>query len=118
MNYNNPHRYRNGDWVEFLTTLFGRKILQKVKVFDEDYTQPRLFSYDSGWKSFLGGKWRHGVGSRYVWYKYDHNNKTHKTTVQGASGQFSYSGCTSSGSRAEASWEKALSGNRAWADVK
>ena len=34
------------------------------------------------------------------------------------SGQFSYSGCTSSGSRAEASWEKALSGNRAWADVK
>ena len=89
MNYNNPHRYRNGDWVEFLTTLFGRKILQKVKVFEEDYTQPRLFSYDSGWKSFLGGKWRHGVGSRYVWYKYDHNNKTHKTTVQGASGQFS-----------------------------
>ncbi|WP_462128335.1 lactococcin 972 family bacteriocin [Streptococcus parasanguinis] len=51
-----------------------------------------MFSYDSGWKSFLGGKWRHGVGSRYVWSKYDHNNKTHKNTVQGASGQFSYSG--------------------------
>lgn len=90
----------------------------EVEVFEEDYTLPRLFSYDSGWKSFLGGKWRHGVGSVYVWSKYDHNNKTHKTTVQGASGQFSYSGCTSSGSRAEASWEKASSGNRAWADVK
>ena len=64
----------------------------EVEVFEEDYTLPRLFSYDSGWKSFLGGKWRHGVGSRYVWYKYDHNNKKHKNTVQGASGQFSYSG--------------------------
>lgn len=51
-------------------------------------------------------------------YKYDHNNKTHKTTVQGAGGQFSYSGWTRAGSRAEASWEKASSGNRAWADVK
>ncbi|WP_230197794.1 lactococcin 972 family bacteriocin [Streptococcus equi] len=38
---------------------------------------------------FLGGKWRHGVGSRYVWSKYDHNNKTHKTTVQGAALRFS-----------------------------
>lgn len=57
-------------------------------------------------EKFLGGKWRHGVGSRYVWSKYDHNNKTHKTTVQGAGGQFSYSGWTSAGSRAEASWEK------------
>ena len=38
--------------------------------------------------------------------------------LQVASGQFSYLGWTSSGSRAEASWEKALSGNRAWADVK
>jgi Bacteriocin (Lactococcin_972). len=66
----------------------------------------------------LGGKWRHGVGSVYVWSKYDHNNKTHKTTVQGAGGQFSYSGWTRAGSRAEASWEKASSGNRAWADVK
>ena len=50
----------------------------EVQVFEEDYTQPKLFSYDSGWKSFLGGKWRHGVGSRYVWSKYDHNNKTQK----------------------------------------
>ncbi|HGC9720872.1 TPA: lactococcin 972 family bacteriocin [Streptococcus agalactiae] len=90
----------------------------EVEVFEEDYTQPKLFSYDSGWKSFLGGKWRHGVGSRYVWSKYDHNDKTHKTTVQGAGGKFSYSGWTRAGSRAEASWEKALSGNRAWADVK
>ena len=39
-------------------------------------------------EKFLGGKWRHGVGSVYVWSKYDHNNKTHKTTVQGAGGQF------------------------------
>ena len=90
----------------------------EVQVFEEDYTQPKLFSYDSGWKSFLGGKWRHGVGSRYVWSKYDHNNKTQKTTVQVASGQFSYLGWTSSGSRAEASWEKAFSGNRAWSDIK
>ena len=90
----------------------------EVQVFEEDYTQPKLFSYDSGWKSFLGGKWRHGVGSRYVWSKYDHNNKTQKTTVQGTGGQFSYSGWTSSGIRAEASWEKASSGNRAWSDVK
>lgn len=90
----------------------------EVEVFEEDYTLPRLFSYDSGWKSFLGGKWRHGVGSVYVWSKYDHNNKTHKTTVQGAGGKFSYSGWINAGSRAEASWEKASSGNRAWADVK
>lgn len=90
----------------------------EVEVFEEDYTQPKLFSYDSGWKKFLGGEWRHGVGSRYVWSKFDHNKKTHKTAVQGAGGRFSYSGWTSAGSRAEASWEKALIGNKAWADVK
>ena len=49
-----------------MKVLFGRKILQKVEVFEEDYTQPKLFSYDSGMEKFLGGKWRHGVGSRYV----------------------------------------------------
>ena len=30
--------------------------LMRWKHFEEDYTLPRLFSYDSGWKSFLGWK--------------------------------------------------------------
>ena len=77
-----------------------------------------MFSYDSGWKSFLGGKWRHGVGSRYVWSKYDHNNKTHKTTVQGASVNSLIRVVQALEVEQKLTWEKALSGNRAWADVK
>ena len=30
-------------------------------------------SYDSGWKDFYGGKWRHGVNSKHVWSKYNHS---------------------------------------------
>lgn len=90
----------------------------QTEVFEVDNTQPTLYSYDSGWKKFLGGSWRHGVGTRYVWSKYDHKLKTHKTTVQGAGGKRSYSGWTDPKDRAEASWEKAWVGNLAWADVK
>mgnify|MGYP000933301946 CR=1 FL=1 len=77
-----------------------------------------LLKYDSGWKPFWGGKWRHGVGSHYVWSHYDHNRKTHKTTVQGAGGKMSSSGWIKKKRRASASWEKAFWGNRAWADFK
>ena len=77
-----------------------------------------LYGYDSGWKDFLGGRWRHGVNNTQVWSKFDHNRKVHKTTVRGAGGKYSYSGWTNPGLRASASWEKAESGNKAWADVK
>lgn len=75
-------------------------------------------SYDSGWKDFYGGKWRHGVNSKHVWSKYNHSKKTHKTTVKGAGGKYSYSGWVGKGKQAAASWEKAKTGNKAWADVK
>ncbi len=74
--------------------------------------------YDSGWKDYLGGKWRHGVNTKHVWSKYDHASKTHKTTVRGAGGKYAYSGWIAKGKRASASWEKALLGNKAWADTK
>ena len=67
-------------------------------------------NYDSGWKSFLGGKWRHGVGDYYVWSHYDHKRKTHRTTVQGAGGERSTSGWIKKKIRASASWERALWG--------
>lgn len=75
-------------------------------------------TYDSGWKNFLGGKWRHGVGTKYVWSKFDHGYKVHRTAVQGAGGQISKSGDIDPGIRAEADWERARSGNRAWADTE
>ena len=101
-----------------MKTLFGRKnFYKKLKYLKKIILSQSCSVMIADGKVFRW-KWRHGVGSRYVWSKYDHNNKTHKTTVQGVGGQFSYSGFTSSGSRAEASWEKALSGNRDWADVK
>lgn len=75
-------------------------------------------NYDSGWKSFLGGKWRHGVGDYYVWSHYDHKGKTHRTTVQGAGGVRSTSGWIKKKRRASASWERALWGNKAWANTK
>ncbi|WP_268257884.1 lactococcin 972 family bacteriocin [Anaerococcus provencensis] len=77
-----------------------------------------LYGYDSGWKDFLGGRWRHGVNNTKVWSKFDHDRKVHKTAVKGAGGKFSYSGWTDPGLRASASWEKASSGNEAWANVK
>lgn len=77
-----------------------------------------LSSYDSGWKNYLGGEWRHGVGSKYVWSHFDHKTKVHKTSVKGKGDMMSYSGWTEAGKRASASWEKALWGNKAYADVK
>lgn len=82
---------------------------------DEDVT---FYNYDSDWKDFLGGSWRHGVSDTQVWSWYDHNSKVHKTTVQGAGGKYGYSGWTDPGVRAKASWEKAWFGNHAWADVQ
>lgn len=38
---------------------------------------------DTGWLYWYGGYWRHGVGTKYVWSHYDHNKKTHKTSVKG-----------------------------------
>lgn len=90
----------------------------EVELLETNPNQPALRSYDSGWKNFLGGNWRHGVGTRYVWSKYDHKRKIHNTTVQGAGGKRSYSGWTNPKIRALASWEKAWSGNLAWANVK
>ena len=43
---------------------------------------------------------------------------TNKTTVKGAGGKYSYSGWVGKGKQAAASWEKAKTGNKAWADVK
>jgi hypothetical protein len=74
--------------------------------------------YDSGWKDFLGGKWRHGVDNKYVWSQYKHSSKTHKTTVRGAGGKYSTSDWVKKGVVAKASWEKAVTGNKAWADTK
>lgn len=90
----------------------------EVRMLEGKTSNRTIKNYDSGWKAFLGGKWRHGVGTRYVWSKFDHDTKVHTTTVQGAGGKYSYSGKTDPGVRAMASWEKALSGNGAWADVK
>ncbi|MDY2918879.1 MAG: lactococcin 972 family bacteriocin [Anaerococcus sp.] len=87
----------------------------QVEVVDNNIS---LYSYDSGWKSFLGGSWIHGVNTSSVRSQFDHNSKTHKTTVQGKGGKYSYSGWVSPRRRASASWEKAFTGNQAWADVK
>ena len=83
-----------------------------------DFSGTQLYKYDSGWKHFLGGTWRHGVGSRYVWSHFDHQYKEHKTSVKGHGGQMSYSGWTPAKRRASASWEKAPYDNKAYADVK
>lgn len=88
----------------------------EVEVFEDDDIS--FYNYDSGWNDFLGGTWRHGVNNSHVWSWFDHNSKEHKTTVQGAGGKFGYSGWTDAGTRAKASWEKAGSGNKAWADVR
>lgn len=90
----------------------------EVVIPDADYSKLMPANYNSGWKKFLGGSWIHGVGNRYVWSKYDHKYKVHKTTVQGAGGKLSSSGWTVAGRRAEASWERAVFGNKAWATVK
>lgn len=34
-------------------------------------------NYDSGWKSFLGGKWKHGVNNTKVYSTFKHSTKTH-----------------------------------------
>lgn len=84
----------------------------------EELFEIKPLGYDSGWKNFLGGRWRHGVGKTKVWSNYDHKSKPHKTTVRGAGGKYSSSGWIKAGTRASASWEKARVGNKAWVDVK
>lgn len=103
---------------EEIDMLDVKDIEAKKDVDYEDMTEAVLYGYDSGWKNFLGGRWRHGVNNSQVWSNYDHNSKVHKTTVRGAGGRYSYSGWTRAGRRASASWEKAFHGNRAWANVK
>ena len=90
----------------------------EVEVLENDENEITFYNYDSGWKNFLGGRWRHGVDSSQVWSYFDHSYKIHKTTVRGLHGKYSYSGWVGAGRRAAASWEKAFAGNRAWADVK
>lgn len=74
-------------------------------------------NYDSGIKDFLGGKWRHGVNDTHVWSWFYHSKRFHTTTVKGAGGQYGYSGITNPRETAYASWEKAPSGNEAYANV-
>ena len=88
------------------------------KMFVHNRISLTILNYDSGRKNFLGGRWRHGVGKSYVWSHYDHNSKTHRTTVQGAGGKMSSSGWISKKKRASASWEKAYWDNNAWVNVK
>ena len=64
----------------------------EVEVLENDENEITFYSYDSGWKNFLGGRWRHGVNSSQVWSNFDHSYKTHKTTVRGSQGKYSYSG--------------------------
>lgn len=80
--------------------------------------KPTPVKYDSGWKHWQGGKWRHGVGTKYVWSHFDHNSKKHETHVKGLGGEIGYSGWQEKGDRASASWEKAPAGNKAWANVE
>lgn len=87
----------------------------EVDVFEDDDVS--FYNYDSLWKDYLGGRWRHGVDEYHVWSWFDHDKKLHKTTVQGAGGKYGYSGWTDPGERAKASWEKASYGNKAWVDV-
>ena len=75
-------------------------------------------TYDSGVKDWLGGKWRHGVNSSHVWSQFYHGSKYHNTKVKGAGGMFGKSGRTAPRKKAYASWEKALFGNEAYANVE
>ena len=74
--------------------------------------------YDSGVKDWLGGKWRHGVNTSQVWSRFYHGSKYHNTKVKGAGGRFGRSGRVAPRNTAYASWEKALFGNEAYANVE
>lgn len=73
---------------------------------------------DTGWFYWHGGYWRHGVGTKYVWSHYDHNKKTHKTSVKGKWGFVSSSDWVKKKKRASASYIKAWWGNEAYATHK
>ena len=75
-------------------------------------------TYDSGVKDWLGGKWRHGVNSSHVWSQFYHGSKYHNTKVKGAGVMFGKSGRIAPNKTAYASWEKALFGNEAYANVE
>lgn len=75
-------------------------------------------TYDSGVKDWLGGKWRHGVNTSQVWSRFYHGSKYHNTKVKGAGGRFGRSGRVAPRNTAYASWEKALFGNEAYANVE
>lgn len=82
-----------------------------------DFPTETVSNYDSGIKDFLGGKWRHGFNDTHVWSWFYHSKRFHTTTVKGAGGRYGYSGRTNPRETANASWEKALSGNEAYANV-
>lgn len=77
-----------------------------------------MSNYDSGVKDFLGGKWRHGVNDTHAWSWFYHSKRFHTTTVKGAGGRYGYSGRTKPGVVAQATWERAPMGNKAFADVE
>ncbi|PTJ71088.1 lactococcin 972 family bacteriocin [Staphylococcus hyicus] len=59
-----------------------------------------------------GGKWSHGVGSKYVWSHYSHNSRNHGATAIGK--YSSFSGIARPGVQAKASAPKAWTGNKAY----
>ena len=75
-------------------------------------------TYNSGLILWLGGAWKHGVTETHVWSVYGHNQKYHHTSVRGAGGKYGYSGRTKPGVVAQATWERARIGNKAFADVE
>lgn len=73
---------------------------------------------DSGWIDHLGGKWRYGVGKKYVWSYFKQKYHTHKTTVEGKMWGRTSSGWVKKKKTAFASHPKAIIGNKAWCDIK
>ncbi len=73
---------------------------------------------DSGWQDKLGGKWRYGVGEKYVWSYFKQKYHTHKTTVEGKKWGRTSSGWVKKKKTAFASHPKAIFGNKAWCDIK
>ncbi len=72
-------------------------------------------------KSVGGGTWAYGVyepaSTTYVFSKYDHSRKTHKTTACWQ-GRCAYSGWVAKGKRASAERQGGLSGHTAYWDTK
>ena len=95
------------------------KVPEKSEKATQEVKKPEMEPlFDSDWKRFMGGWWRHGVGETYVWSHYDHSKLTHKTSVQGSHWEIRKSKWKKPGKRASASYPKAYFGNKAWCNVK